>query len=284
METRRFGRTGHMSTIAIFGGAAFWEISQEDADKVMESVIAAGINHIDVAPSYGQAESRIGPWMPRERQRFFLGCKTTERTKEGAWKEMQESLKRLQTKTFDLYQCHAITTLEELDAVTMKGGALEAFVEARREGLTRFIGITGHGANAPQIYLEALRRFDFDSILFPLNFVQMANPEYRKSAEELIATCQAKDVGTMVIKTITKGPWGERRHTATTWYEPFDQNTEIQSAINFALSYEVTGLCTAGDIRVLPLVIQACENFTRLSQPELEEMIKSGGQFEPLFT
>ncbi|HSB00014.1 MAG TPA: aldo/keto reductase, partial [Anaerolineales bacterium] len=284
METRRFGRTGHMSTIAIFGAAAFWQISQEAADRVMESVIAAGINHIDVAPSYGQAEIRVGPWMPRERGRFFLGCKTMERTKEGAWQEMQASLKRLQTETFDLYQCHAVTTMQELDKITMEGGALEAFVEARREGLIKFIGITGHGVNAPQIYLEALRRFDFDSILFPLNFVQMANPEYRKYAEELIATCRAKDVGTMLIKTITKAPWGEREHTATTWYEPFDQSTDIQRAVNFALSYEVTGLCTAGDTRVLPLVIQACENFSPLSKAEMEEMIKSGRQFEPLFT
>ncbi len=284
METRRFGRTGHWSTIAIFGGAALWDISQEDADKVMESVIAAGINHIDVAPSYGQAELRIGPWMPRERERFFLGCKTMERTKEGARKEMHESLKRLQTEAFDLYQCHAVTTMEELDKITMKGGALEAFVEARQEGLTRFIGITGHGVQAPQIYLEALRRFDFDSVLFPLNFVQMANPQYRESAEELITTCQARDVGTMIIKTITKGPWGEKQHTATTWYEPFDQSAEIQQAVNFALSYEVTGLCTAGDTHVLPLVIRACENFSRLNQAEREEMIKSGRQLEPLFT
>lgn len=284
METRRFGRTGHMSTVAIFGAAAFWEISQTDADKVMEAVIEAGINHIDVAPSYGQAEIRVGPWMPRERGRFFLGCKTMERTKEGAWREMQESFKRLQTESFDLYQCHAITTMEELDMITMRGGALEAFVEARRAGLTKFIGITGHGVNAPQIYLEALRRFDFDSVLFPLNFVQMANPEYRKHAEELIATCKAKDVGTMVIKTITKGPWGERHHTATTWYEPFDQSAEIQQAVNFALSHEVTGVCTAGDTRVLPLVIEACQNFSRLSENEIEGMIKSGKQFEPLFT
>lgn len=284
METRRFGRTGHMSTVAIFGAAAFWEISQEDADKVMESVIEAGINHIDIAPSYGQAELRVGPWMPRERQRFFLGCKTGERSKEGAWKELRESLQRLQTETFDLYQCHAITTMEELDAVTGKGGALEAFVEARQQGLIKFIGITGHGVNAPQIYLEALRRFDFDSILFPLNFVQMANPEYRKYAEELIATCKAKDVGTMVIKTVTKAPWGEREHTATTWYEPFDQAAEIQRAVNFALSYDVTGLCTAGDTRILPLVIQACQNFSRLTRDEREEMIESGKQFEPLFT
>ena len=283
METRRFGRTGHMSTIAIFGGAAFWQISQADADKVMELIIEAGVNHLDVAPSYGQAEIRVGPWMPRERERFFLGCKTTERTRAGAWNEMQESLKRLQTRAFDLYQCHAITTMEELDAVTMKGGALEAFVQAREEGLTKYIGITGHGVNAPQIYLEALRRFDFDSVLFPLNFAQMANPEFRKNAEELIATCKAKDVGTMVIKSITKGPWGEKPHTATTWYEPFDKIDEIQKGVNFALSYEVSGLCTAGDTRVLPLMLQACERFTQLNKDEMEEMIKSGKQYEPLF-
>ena len=284
METRRFGRTGHMSTIAIFGAAAFWEISQQNADNVLEQIIEAGVNHIDVAPSYGQAEERIGPWMPRERNRFFLGCKTTERTKDGAWSELQRSLKRLQTETFDLYQLHAITTMEELDAVTMKGGALEAFVEARERGLTRFIGITGHGADAPQIYLEALRRFDFDSVLFPLNFVQMANPEYRKYAEELIATCNAKDVGTMIIKAITKAPWGERSHTATTWYEPFDKMDEIQRALNFALSYDVTGFCTAGDTKILPMVLKACENFKRLNTAELEEVIRSGKEYEPLFS
>jgi len=283
MEIRKFGRTGHMSTIAIFGGAAFWKISQADADKVMEQIIEAGINHIDIAPSYGQAEERVGPWMPRERNRFFLGCKTTERTKQGAWDEMQRSLKLLQTKTFDLYQCHAITTMEELDAITMKGGALEAFVEARQRGLIKFIGITGHGVNAPQIYLEALRRFDFDSILFPLNFVQMGNPEYRKYAEELIAACKAKDVGMMIIKTITKAPWGERQRTATTWYEPFDKLDEIQRAVNFALSYDVTGLCTAGDTHVLPMILKACENFKKLNDNEKEKMIQSAQQFEPLF-
>jgi len=284
METRPFGRTGHMSTVAVFGAAAFWEISQADADKVMEQVIEAGINHIDIAPSYGQAELRVGPWMPRERKRFFLGCKTMERTKQGAWDEMQRSLKLLQTETFDLYQCHAVNTMEELDAITMPGGALEAFVEARQRGLINFIGITGHGANAPQIYLEALSRFDFDSVLFPLNFVQFANPEFRKHAEELIATCKAKDVGTMIIKTITKAPWGERPHTANTWYEPFDQMDEIQRAINFGLSYDVTGLCTAGDTRILPLVLEACKNFTQLNTAQREEMIQSAKQYEPLFT
>jgi aryl-alcohol dehydrogenase-like predicted oxidoreductase len=284
MEKRRFGRSGHMSTIAIFGGAALWEITQEDADKVMEMVIQAGVNHIDVAPSYGQAEERIGPWMPRERERFFLGCKTMERTRQGAWDEMQRSLKKLRTERFDLYQLHAVTTIDELDACTMQGGALEAAVEARQQGLTGYIGITGHGVDSPRVFIEALKRFDFDSILFPLNFVQMADPQYRKDSEELIALCKEKDIGTMTIKTVTKGPWGEKEKTATTWYEPFDEQDEIQSAVNFALSYQVTGLCTAGDTRILPKVLKACENFTPIDAVERNEMIKSGTRFEPLFS
>ncbi|MBI3168071.1 MAG: aldo/keto reductase [Chloroflexi bacterium] len=283
MEKRRFGRTGHQSTVAIFGAAAFWDIEQKDADHVMETVIEAGINHIDVAPSYGQAELRIGPWMNTERKRFFLGCKTMERTKEGALREMQESLKRLQTDSFDLYQCHAITTMDELDAIFAKGGAMEAMQGAREQGLTKYIGITGHGVDAPKIYLEALRRFDFDSVLFPINFIQMANPEFRRAAEELISVCRAKDVGTMIIKSITKGPWGEKPKTSTTWYEPFDKMDEIQRGVNFVLSYDVTGVCTAGDITILPMVIRACENFTPQSTQEQEALIESGSQFEALF-
>jgi aryl-alcohol dehydrogenase-like predicted oxidoreductase len=249
----------------------------------MEQIIAAGVNHIDVAPSYGQAEERIGPWMPRERERFFLGCKTTERTKEGARAEMHASLKRLQTGRFDLYQLHAVCSFEELDAVTAKGGALEAAVEARQQGLTQFIGITGHGGDAPAIYLEALKRFDFDSILFPLNFTQMANPKYRQDTELLIAECRRKDVGTMVIKTITKGPWKDDAKWAACWYEPFREMDAIQRAVNFALSYDVTGLCTVGDIHVLPKVLEACEKFAPLPPEEREKLIESGRSFEPLF-
>ena len=284
MEKRRFGRSGHMSTVAIFGAAALSTVTQQEADRAMEMAIKAGVNHIDVAPSYGHAEQLIGPWMPRERERFFLGCKTMERTKVGARNELQESLKRLQTKHFDLYQLHAITSMEELDACTKNGGALDALVEARRQGLTDHIGITGHGADTPRIFLEALKRFEFDSILFPLNFVQMSNPEYRKNAEELIATCNAKDVGTMIIKTVTKGPWGEKEQTATTWYEPFNQKDKIQKAVNFALSYEVTGLCTAGDTHILPMVLKACEDFTSLDNEGIEEMLQLGTQYEPLFS
>jgi aryl-alcohol dehydrogenase-like predicted oxidoreductase len=283
LQTRRFGRSEHLSTVAIFGAAAFWEISQEQADQVMELVIASGVNHIDVAPSYGQAEERLGPWMRRERGRFFLGCKTMERTRAGAWGELRQSLQRLQSECFDLYQLHAVTSLEELDEVTKRGGALGALVEARQAGLIRHIGITGHGANAPAIYLEALRRFDFDSVTFPLNFVQAGNVGYYRDSEELIHQCNAKDVGLMVIKSIAQGPWGEKEQTHTTWYEPFPDMDQIQRAVNFVLSHDVTGLCTAGDIHLLPLVIKACENTVPLSPEERAKAIEFGRSYKPLF-
>lgn len=283
METRRFGRTGHMSTVAIFGAAAFWEVDQAEADRAMESVVAAGVNHIDVAPSYGLAEERLGPWLARERDRFFLGCKTMERTRAGAAAELHRSLERLRVERFDLYQLHAVTSLEELDAVTRPGGALEAIVEARDTGLTRFVGITGHGVEVPAVFLEALRRFDFDSVLFPLNFVQLANPEYRSNAEELLRVCTERDVGTMIIKSITRGPWGDKPETHATWYRPFTEPGDIQRAVDFVLSYDVTGICTAGDTHLLPLVLEACERFTPMSQAEREAMIATGASYEPLF-
>jgi aryl-alcohol dehydrogenase-like predicted oxidoreductase len=283
LQTRRFGRTEHNSTVAIFGAAAFSDVSQEQADRAMEQVIFAGVNHIDVAPSYGQAELRLGPWLRRERKRFFLGCKTQERTRLGAWTELQHSLKLLQTATFDLYQMHAITSFAELDAVTAPGGALEALVEARQAGLIRHIGITGHGVEAPAIFLEALRRFDFDSVLFPLNFIQAGNAQYYRDALELIRQCRLNDVGTMVIKSITRGPWGEKEKTVRTWYEPFAEMDQIQPAVNFVLSHDVTGICTAGDIHLLPLVLTACENAVPLTLEERETMIESGRSYQPLF-
>ena len=283
MITRRLGRTGHMSTIAIFGTAAFWQVTQAEADAVMERVIAAGVNHIDVAPSYGEAEVRIGPWMERERKRFFLGCKTMERTKEGAAAELRRSLERLRVDSFDLFQLHAVKTMEELDQVTAPGGALEAVIEARERGLTRYIGITGHGVDAPAVYLEALRRFDFDTVLFPLNFVQYANATYRQNAQELIRQCAAHDVGTLVIKSVSERPWGDRPKTHSTWYKPFTDAEHIQQCVNFVLSQDVTGLCTAGDIHVLPLVLDACQNFTPMPLDEQEALIATANQYEPLF-
>jgi len=284
MEKRRMGRTGHLSTVAIFGAAAFWDVDQSEADQIMELVISHGINHIDVAPSYGKAEVRLGPWLSRERDRFFVGCKTMERSKEGATMEMRQSLDRLHIDHFDLYQIHAVTNLEELDAVTRPGGALEAIIEAREAGLTRSIGITGHGVGAPALFLEAIRRFDFDTVLFPLNFIQYGDSSFRSNAEELIRQCREKDVGTMVIKSITKGPWGKMEKIYNTWYEPFSAVEHIQSAVNFVLSQDVTGLCTAGDTSLLPTVLGACENYQGLNRAEQEKMISRARDYEPLFT
>jgi aryl-alcohol dehydrogenase-like predicted oxidoreductase len=283
MEKRRFGRTGHTSTVAIFGSAAFWEITQAEADAVMKQVITAGVNHVDVAPSYGQAEERLGPWLARERNRFFLGCKTMERTREGAAAELRRSLERLRVDAFDLYQIHAVTSMEELDQATEPGGALEAILEAQEEGLTRFIGITGHGLDAPAVFLEALRRFDFDSVLFPLNFVEYANPVYRRNAEELLRQCHDRDVGVMIIKAIAKRPWGDRPKRYNTWYEPFDDASHIQQAVNFALSQDVTGLCTVGDVTLLPLFLEACEHFTPMSAAQQEALIATANKYASIF-
>ncbi len=283
MEQRRFGRTEHMSTVAIFGAAAFYETTPDVVDKAMEQVIAAGVNHIDIAPGYGMAEVLMGPWLEREGDRFFLGCKTEQRNKAEAANELRRSLERLRVDKFDLFQLHAITSIEELDQVSRPGGALEAILEARDEGLTDYIGITGHGVNSPAVFLEALRRFDFDTVLFPVNFIQYANPVFRSNAEELLRQCRERDLGTMIIKSITKGPWGDKPKIYNCWYEPFDDPQSIQQAVNFALSQDVTGLCTTGDPTILPMFLEACENFSPLDQVEQEALIAGAGKYEPLF-
>ncbi|MEN8173170.1 MAG: aldo/keto reductase [Chloroflexota bacterium] len=284
MEKRRFGRTGHFSSVAIFGAVSVGDSTQEDADRVIQEVLDAGVNHFDIAPSYGNAEERVGPWMPKIREKIFLGCKTMERTKGGAAAEMRRSLELLQTPNFDLYQFHAVTNMDDLNQITAPGGALEAVVEAREEGLTRYIGITGHGLEAPTVFLEALNRFDFDSVLFPINFILFAKDDYRAKAEELIQVCRQRDVGTMIIKSITRGPWGNTIKNYKTWYQPFDQIKDIQPAVNFVLSQDITGLCTVGDPGVLPFVLEACQKFTPLTNTEQEALIATAGDYEQLFT
>lgn len=287
MEKRRFGRTSHLSTAAVFGAFAFSEVSQEEADGGMELLFQHGVNHIDVAPSYGEAELRLGPWMERDgvRERFFLGCKTMEREESGAMTELHRSLERLRTDHFDLYQIHAVTKMEELDAATRTGGALDAMQKAREQGLTRFIGITGHGLESPAVFIEALNRFDFDSVLFPINFILFANPAYRENALELLRMCRDRDVGTMVIKSVSKGAWDDpKNHPLNTWYEPFTDRERIQQAVNFALSQDVTAICTAGDLTLLPTILQAVENYRPLSPREQEALIATASEFDPLFT
>jgi len=283
VDKRRLGRTGHMSTVAIFGAAAFWNISQEEADATMERVLAAGVNHIDVAPSYGVAEERLGPWMDTYRNRFFLGCKTLERDGHAARAELESSLRRLHTDYFDLYQLHAVTSIEELDKATRNGGALDAIVRAQEEGLTRHIGITTHGLDAPQVLLEALRRFDFDTVMLPLNPVMMAHAAYRHNMEDLLQVCQEKDVGVMTIKAIARRPWGTRQKRYNTWYEPYESREDIQRAVNFALSYPITAIATAGDTTLLPRVLDACEHFEPLSDGERRAIIAAANPNDVIF-
>ncbi len=283
MEKRKFGRTGHESTVAIFGAAAFFDISQDKADQVMEYVLSTEINHIDVAPGYGEAEIRLGPWLTNYRDRFFLGCKTQERTKAAAAEELRRSLEKLQVDKFDLFQLHAVTNMGELDQVTANGGALEAIIEAKEEGLLDYIGITGHGLEVPKVFLEAIDRFDFDSILFPINFILYENSKYRDDVQTLLQTCKQRDIGSMVIKHIAKGPWGDFEKTHTTWYRPFNEENWVQKCVDFALSQPISGICTPGDINLLPLVVDACQNFQPMNSLNQEELISQTHQFEQLF-
>ncbi len=283
MEKRRLGRTNHQSVIAIFGTAAFYEISQSGADEVMEYVLSTEINHIDVAPGYGDAEDRLGPWMARHRERYFLGCKTEKRSQEDAAKELRISLKKLEIKQFDLYQLHAVASMADLDRVMSKDGALEAILTAQQEGLLRYIGITSHGWDTPLILLEALRRFDFDTVMFPLNPNFMSVPEYKKQTDKLLLKCKKLDIGVMILKSIAKGSWNGKDKTYTTWYEPFDTDPDIQDGIDFALTHDVAGICTAADINLLPKVVQACDQFVPMSENRQAGLISNARSQSPIF-
>lgn len=283
MERRRLGRTGHRSSVVALGTAAIGKVDQATADRAIQTALDAGVNHVDVAPSYGEAERRLAPWMPRIRDRIFLGCKTRERAREAAKAELGRSLERLGVDRLDLYQLHAVSKLADLDACTAAGGALEALVEARREGLVRWLGITGHTHDAPATQLEALRRFDFDTVMFPLNFVLWAIPEYRRDAEALLAACRAREVGVHVIKSVTKDPWGDRPRTHATWYEPFTDPATIDRAVAFVLSQPITTLCSVGDVTVLPTVLAAAERYRPLDAGAQQSLLATAGRYHTPF-
>jgi len=279
MQKRRLGRTGQESTTVIFGGAAFHAASQEEADRAMEFVLEQGVNHVDVAPSYGDAELRLGPWMETHRQDFFLGCKTGMRTKDEAAEQLHHSLERLRVDHFDLYQLHALDELDELEIVLGPGGAMEAILEARDEGLLRFIGITGH---RPDTQAEALRRFDFDTVMFPLNFVLCAHRDERNDWKELLRLAQEKDVGLMAIKSIARGPWPTEDQPYTTWYEPFDDQEAIDRSVWFTLSQGITGVVSASDAGLMRKVVDAANRFRPLSTEEQAQLVAKGSQLQVL--
>jgi predicted aldo/keto reductase-like oxidoreductase len=273
VEQRRLGRLDHQSSVLIYGAAALSEVDQDTADASVQLALDAGINHFDVAASYGDAELRLGPWMPTIRDRIFLATKTGLRDRDAAWAQINHSLERLQTDHLDLIQVHAVGDLEELDLVTRPGGSLEAVVRAREEGLATFIGITGHGHQAPATHLEALARFPFDTVLSPLNWVLGQDPAYLADYQALVAEVQAQDAGLMIIKVASRRNWpeGPDGHSYTTWYEPFDDQERITAAVAWVLAHpEVTGIATPGDVRLLPLVIEAERRLPETSLDEAE--------------
>jgi aryl-alcohol dehydrogenase-like predicted oxidoreductase len=251
-----FGSTGHESSSTIFGAAALGDVSQAVADETLKLLDKYGVNHIDVAASYGDAELRIGPWMER-RGDFFLATKTGMRGYAEAKAEFGKSLKRLRVKNVDLIQLHNLTHPDEWEEAIGGGGALEALVEAKDSGLTRFVGVTGHGLFAPAMHMRSLKRYEFDSVLLPWNYILYRDERYRREFNELVKECKDRGVAVQTIKSLTRGPWGEKKHTAETWYEPFEDQGDVDLVVSWVLGQGTIFLNTAGDVRILPKVLEA---------------------------
>lgn len=285
MEKRRLGRLGHMSSVLIYGGAALSDVSGEDADRSIGLALKAGINHFDTAAAYGESEIHLGRWMPRIRDRIFLPTKTGDRSGDGAYDSIRRSLERLRVESVDLIQLHAVGDLEDLDRATGAGGAIDGAVRAKEEALVGAIGITGHGMGAPATHLEALRRFAFDTVLTPYNFRLARDERYRRDFEALAEETSARDVGLMLIKAVARNLWrtGESpRHT--TWYEPLDEQGPIDAAVAFALARpDVTGICTAGDVGLLPMFVEAERRLGFRSMDEIESELSRVSDYEPPF-
>ena len=278
-----FGRTGHESTRLLFGAAAIGNVSQEEADQTMELIREHGINHIDTAASYGDAELRLGPWMETHRDEFFLATKTGERTRVEASNEIQRSLERLRTDHVDLIQLHNLVDEDEWRTAFSAGGVLEAVVEAKQDGLVRFIGVTGHGVTVARQHLRSLQEYPFDSVLLPYNFPMSRNARYVADFEELVAVCVDRGVALQTIKAITRGPWGDHEPTANTWYEPLTDQDAIDTAVGWVLGRDGVFLNTVGDTHLLPKVIDAAERFTQRPNDEQMRKLETAFGLEPLF-
>jgi len=284
IPTQTFGRTGHVSTRAIFGAAALGEATQDEADRSLEVLLLYGVNHIDTAPSYGDAELRIGPWMAEHRDRFFLATKTLERRYGPAHDEIRRSLERLQTDHIDLLQLHHLVDPADWEIAMGPGGALEAAVEARREGLVRFIGVTGHGLSVAARHRCSLERFDFDSVLLPYNHMVMTMPHYRDDYEALVALCRERNVAVQAIKGLLRRPWDEgAEHTRTTWYEPLEEQAAIDAAVGWVLQRPGIFLITPGDMDLLPRVLDAASRFTQGPTEEQMRAILAEQEMRSLF-
>jgi aryl-alcohol dehydrogenase-like predicted oxidoreductase len=272
IATKPFGATGHESSRVIFGAAALWATPQREADAALELLLEHGINHIDTAASYGDAELRLAPWMREHRDRFFLATKTEERTRAAAREQIRRSLDRLEVDQVDLIQLHCLVHPDDWDVAMGEDGALRAAVEARDEGLVRFIGVTGHGLTIAAMHQRSLERFAFDSVLLPYSHVSVQDEQYASDFERVLATCNERNVAVQTIKGIARGPWGSREHTSSTWYEPLVDQREIDLAVHWVLGEPSVFLNSAGDLELLPRVLDAAERFT--SRPDEAEMAR----------
>ena len=272
-----------MSTRVIFGAAAIGWVTQAEADATLEVLLEYGINHIDTAASYGEAELRIGPWMKEHRKHFFLATKTEDRTRQSAWDSIEKSLQRLQTDQIDLIQLHNLSKQDEWEVALGSGGALEAMIEARNQGLVRFIGVTGHGVGIPGLHLQALEHFDFDAVLLPYNYAMMQNHQYATDFNKLVELCNQRKTAVQTIKSLTRAGWGERPPTRNTWYEPLEDQADIDLAVDYVLGNPNVFLNSVGDIHVLPRVLNAASRFEAGPTDEQMAELALRVNLQPLF-
>ena len=283
-----FGKTGQVSTRTIFGAAALGAMRQERADQVLETLLKYGVNHIDVAASYGDAELRVGAWMKEHRKKFFLATKTGERTASGARDSIQRSLDRLQVDRLDLIQFHNLTDEPGWETAFAPGGALEAAIEARERGLVRFIGVTGHGTRAPEMHLRSLERFAFDSVLLPYNYMLMQSPDYAADFERLIKQCADRGVAVQTIKSVARRRWREGDTSKRfSWYEPVKEPDGLRRVVHWVLSRPNIFLNTTSDATLLPSILQAASEFDgQINSVDLENSLKAAANqlgLEPIF-
>ena len=295
MDRRRLGRTGHLSSVAILGGAACWAATPDAAGAWLQLACRRGVNHLDIAPQYGQAEAVVGPHLAACRAEMFVAGKTLRANPDGVREQFDTTRRLLHAEVLDLYQAHAVTTLEELDR---RSGALERILQLREQGLTRFAGITGHDLDVPVVFLEALRRFDLDTVMFPVYPALWRLPSYREPAEELLAVCGERDIGVMAIKAVAHRPWADRRpmadvasdeaaagaRWATSWYEPAASDEDVDRGVRFALGTPgVHGFCTPGDIDLLPRVLNAADRVVPLTASERQDAVDAMASTELIF-
>jgi aryl-alcohol dehydrogenase-like predicted oxidoreductase len=283
IDKHPFGQTGHMSSRVIFGAAALWDVTQQEADEVLDLLKDYGINHIDTAPTYGDSELHVGPWMERHREDFFLATKVDLRTYDEAWGQIHASLERLRVDHLDLIQLHNLIEPEEWEVAMGANGSLKAVIEAREQGITRFIGVTGHGLTAATMHKKSLERFDFDSVLITYSYILMQNPDTAAEFDSLMKLCREREIAVQTIKSIVRRPWGEREKTRTTWYEPLDEQEAIDKAVHWVLGNPDVFLISTGDTHVLPKVLDAANRFeTRPSEEEMQSLLAEQ-KMEPLF-